>query len=1246
MVKTRWGGSSVALTLARLLLICMSIAVSASAQTGTSTVRGVVSDQNGAALAGATVTLINTQTNAARTQSTGENGSYIFTSVLPGTYRLTVEATGFKKGEVSNVRALVDSPVDVNVVLSVGETTEIIQVTATNTEVLINTQDASLGNNFVAQQITQLPLESRNVAGLLSLQPGVAPDGSVTGSRSDQANITLDGVDVNDQIGGFAFQPVLRVTADSVTEFRVTTTNPNASQGRSAGAQVSLITKSGTNEFHGSLYHFHRNTVTTANDYFSNRAGIDRPALLRNVFGGSIGGPIKKDRLFFFYNYEGFRESKQGTIVQVVPLASLARGELKFINGSGGITTLSSSQTAQIFSRSGINPISLALMAEAARRYPANDLAAAGDGLNTGGFRFNAPLPVSQNTHTLRFDWNADSQGKHILFARFNYQVDFSNQAPAFPDTPSPENWIHPYGGAVGHTWTISSSLVNSFRYGLTRDAFSVPGDSDQNLFRIRDVYQPFNYSRTFSRVTPVHNLTNDVTWVKGTHTVQFGGNIRLINTRTSRAAFSFDDAIINRSWYEGSGAVLLRPITSAGFTIDSGFRFPLQSAVSAIVGRINQYNVNYIYGKDGNALPPGSVVKRDFATQEYDLYIQDSWKIRPNLTFTYGLRYGLSRPVYERNGLQAATTVPLGEYFERRKAAALQGQALDELISVDLAGPANGKPGSYEFDKNNFQPRISLAWTPNFSKDSIWGKLFGAEGKAVFRGGFAMVNDFYGIQIANQFDVNNALGFTSTYTNPPNSFNITTRLGPLFVAPGQAVRTLPGVPQNSSISFPRMQPADLDQRIENSIDQTVRSPYNYSFNLTYGRELPKGIYAEVSYIGRVARNLLATRDVMALNNIVDTRSGMDWYQAAGILADYRDARVSVSNAAAVAWFENVLPRDFNRRFADFFGDDTFLRLNNTQSIYYVFARESEGGYNFINGGDWTFLQLFMDLVLDKPIFFNPQYGALATWSSIGTSDYHGMTVSVRQRLGEQLSWDFNYTFSKSLDLASGLQRQSQYTSDAFILNPLRPRDNRSFSEFDLRHVINSNAIWQLPVGRGKRFLGNTNRVVDAFIGGWQLTSIFRWNSGLPVYGPFDGTGWATNWNIRSTGTPIRKIQSSPTRGGKNPANLFKDPEFASQSFRNARAGETGVRNFLRDPGYVVLDMGINKFFQMPWNENHKLQFRWEVFNVTNTQRLTGAAGLAMGEDNTTAKPGPNFGNFTAIQGTPRVMQFALRFTF
>ncbi len=254
------------------LLFSLIIFVNVTAQVGTSTVRGTIVDPQGGAVSGATVTLTNAETNLARTQTTDQSGNYIFAAVPPGTYRVDAEASGFKKVTINEVRALVDTPSDINAQLEVGNVSEVVSVTSNTVDSLINTQDASLGNNFEAIQIEQLPLESRNVSQLLTLQPGVTRDGFVAGARSDQSNITLDGVDVNEQQTG-VLSPVLRQTSDSVQEFRVTTTNANATQGRSSGAQVSLITKSGTNEFHGSLYHFHRNTVTTANDFFNNRAG-------------------------------------------------------------------------------------------------------------------------------------------------------------------------------------------------------------------------------------------------------------------------------------------------------------------------------------------------------------------------------------------------------------------------------------------------------------------------------------------------------------------------------------------------------------------------------------------------------------------------------------------------------------------------------------------------------------------------------------------------------------------------------------------------------------------------------------------------------------------------------------------------------------------------------------------------------------------------------------------------------------
>lgn len=245
---------------------------------------------------------------------------------------------------------------------------------------------------------------------------------------------------------------------------------------------------------------------------------------------------------------------------------------------------------------------------------------------------------------------------------------------------------------------------------------------------------------------------------------------------------------------------------------------------------------------------------------------------------------------------------------------------------------------------------------------------------------------------------------------------------------------------------------------------------------------------------------------------------------------------------------------------------------------------------------------------------------------------------------------DFNYTFSKSMDDASGLQTSGVYGS-AFILNPLRQRDNYSVSDFDLRHVININALWQIPIGRGRAFLGNANSVVDALIGGWQLSGIYRWNSGLPISAPFDAAQWATNWQVQSRGVRTRPLEACPTRGGANAPNLFGcDRTGAYQSFRNAKPGETGDRNVFRLPGYVVLDMGLSKSFTMPWSEGHSLQLRFEAFNVTNTQRMGaiqgGRDGFGLVVDPQDATPPTNWANFINTQGDRRVMQFGFRYQF
>jgi hypothetical protein len=1224
------------------LLTMLMLYGSVPAQAGTSSVRGTVIDPEKKAVVAATVTLTSLDTNVVRTQVTNENGTFVFDLLPPGNYKLDAEASGFKKVLVNEVRALVDKPTNLELSMEVGQLTESVTVSAGSAEVLLNNQDATIGNNFVNKQIVELPIESRNVVSLLSLQPGVTREGYVAGSRSDQANVTLDGVDVNEQQTGLdnltseAFASVLRVTPDSVEEFRVTTTNPNAAQGRSSGAQVSLVTRGGTNQFHGGVYEFHRNTVTSANDFFNNRTGTPTPKLLRNLFGGTFGGPIKQDKLFFFFTYEGRRDASEVSVVRNVPLASLGAGQLRFPNTSGGITTLSTAQLNSLFP-AGINPAAVAVFADAARRYPANDFTV-GDStatrlLNTAGYRFNAPTPLRWNTSILKLDYNFNERQQYFL--RGNYQQDNIASAPNFPDTPRPNFWNHPVGIAVGQTWSLSNTLINKFTYGLTREAFSSQGDSSENAITFRFVFSPLLYQRTVSRTTPVHNFVDDLSWSKGSHTIQFGTNIRLISNNRISGANSFDRATANPSFYDLSGAVLSSPISG----IAPGFASPVRNAVSALVGRYSDYGANFNYGADFNILPVGQGVERTFATQEYDFYSQDIWKIAPSLTLTYGLRYSLSRPVYESNGLQVKPTVSLSDYFDSRVAGAALGNPVNTPITVDLAGPANGRPGYYEWDKNNFQPRIALAWSPNFSNGFL-AKLLGTGGKSVLRGGFAITHDHIGQQLAVQFDLNSTLGFSSSQEIAANTFNVSTRPGPRFTGFGQDIRSLPGISVPGSLAFPLVTPSDEAQRIESSLDDGITTPVNYSWNLAYSREFKGGLTFEAAYVGRRARKLLLQRDIMHLNNLVDPKSGSDWYTAAKQLADLRSANVRVSNVRPIAYFENLFPNVENF-FVDLPGS-----YSATQRIYAYVARDPDEGVDIL---DWTFVQALID---DEGIFpnafFHPQYAALAAFSTLGESDYHGGSISIRERIKNNLTLDFNYTLSKSFDNASGLQTSGAYGT-AFVVNPLNLRQNRAESDFDVRHIINVNSLWELPVGRGKSFLSGMPGYADAILGGWQLNGIFRYNTGTPVQTPFDAAQWATNWNAQSNGVRIKDIKANPTKKGASP-NLFSDPEAAYQSFRNALPGEVGDRNIFRIPSYIALDLGLHKTFTMPYSENHKLQFRWEVFNVTNTQRLgtllVTREGLGLSQDPDLSTPPPVFGNFTGIQGSPRVMQFALKYNF
>ena len=1215
-------------------LFILTVAGALFAQSGTSSISGTVTDGQGNAVPGATVTLISAAQNTQRTTTTDNNGTYTFTAVSPGVYTLETTAGNFKKSSITGVQALVDKNTAIPVKLEVGEVSAVVTITADSIENIINTQDGSLGNNFVGRQISQLPLEGRNVADLLSLQPGVTPGGYVAGGRSDQANITLDGVDVNNQQEGTAFTPVLRVTPDSIEEFRVTTLNPDATKGRSAGAQISLITKSGSNDLHGNLFYYHRNDFFNANEWYNNASNEPRPKWLRHLFGGSLGGPIVKDRAFFFYNYEGMRETRGIPVTATVPLPSLGQGIMKFFDSTG---VLRSVDTAAIntFTASGnvavvdVNPNVVSLLAAAAARYPSNT-SLAGDGINTGGFRFNSIVPTNENTHTGRIDYAITRDQRHNLSARVNFQFDSAANTTAFPDTPQTTTISRPYGGAATWTWLINSNITNRFSYGLTKLAFRTTAEVDQNAITFRDIFAPYNFTRAFSRENPTYNYANDTTWLMGNHTLQFGTNIRLIRNHRINDAAKYHSAVANFGFYSGGGSSVTNIVnryTQAtwGTNVGSQSIRSAQSTLVALLGRLNQYTARQNYDLSGNPLT-GVPSDREYATEEFDFYVQDAWRLTQNLTLTLGLRYGYSTPVYETRGMETAPNIALDEYFARRLEAAERGENYDEALTIELSGKRNGRPPMYNPDKNNFQPRASVAWAPKFD-DGIGAFIFGKTGQGVLRGGFAITNDYYGQQLAVSFDAANTLGFLQQWTTPANTFNLTTNPAPAWDGTNMNIRNFPRVNLPASLSYPLQQPQDLGLRIESSIDRGIQAPINYTYNITFGRDLPGKMYFEGSFIGRNARNLLARRDVMTPNNLRDPVSGMTYYEAATIIAQHVYAGGSAATVPVVPFFENMWPQldpDFYGSNSEFFADWTGPST------------------------DWTFGQLLIDSFAPSILFYQSQYGALDSFGSIANSDYYGATFSVRQRLSS-LTWDFNYTYSHSKDDTSGLQTSASFGS-AFILNPIRQRDNYSYSDFDMRHAINFNAIWQLPFGKGRPFLSDTNAFVDALISGWQFTSIFRYNSGQP-HGTsskiFDNSGWATNWNLKSAMVQTAPIPTGVFFNGEDGLpTMFQDATAAYRSFRSPYPGETGDRNLLRWPGFWNLDMGLQKSFTMPWQENHKLSFRWDVFNVTNNVVFVGNANTAMGFRPEIGTAPAGYGQFTGTRSDARVMQFALRYDF
>jgi hypothetical protein len=1243
------------------LFLLTGFCAAAWSQASFTSLRGTITDSSGALVPNATVSIVNKATSLTSSQTANGSGEYEFQQLVPGTYVITANGSGFGS-QSKQADLLVNQPATINFKLTVQATAVTVDVSS-EAETL-NTTDASIGNSVNNATIQALPMEGRNVTDLLSLQPGVlylgrqtteqqdqdSRSGSVAGARSDQTNVTLDGLDDNDQQNGYAFTGVLRSTLDSTEEFRVTTTSSNADAGRSSGAQVTLVTKSGTNKFHGGAYEYNRNSLGYANDWFNKQGELqsgepNKPGkLIRNTFGGSLGGPVKKDKLFFFFNYEGQRTAENSQQTRVVPSAGYRQGSLTYqycVNPNDptcaqtSTTTLTPQQVATldapclangVCTIPGPNAAALTLF----QQYPMPNGASEGDGYNLLSYTFASPFPGSLNTSILKLDYAINE--KHHLFVRGNLQKDTQSGVEDFPgDPPSSRLEDNSKGIAAGETWSITPHIVNDIRYGYIRQGYSNrgTGQGDYVVFRNINDYatDPDYLTRTTIVSVPVNNVVDNLTWTKGSHTLGFGGNWRLIHNNRGSDLNSYNNASTNPEWYSGGppdpSAVLgLQPVSS-GFS--NSYLFAYGNLIGGVpeTTTVSNYNVAQ-GGATGALLPDGTFINRHFKANEFEWYIQDGWRVRPNLTITFGLRHTILQTPYEENGQQIAPTIDTDAWYKQRQASALLGQVYEPLLQFSPSGPANHAPGLWAKQKANFAPRLAIAYSPN-EKTSI-------------RAGFGLYFDHYGEGIINTFDQNGSFGLLSVVSNPGSTY--TTENAPRFTG----VHSIPpsGIPQPSTITYPYTAPSGAADgfAITWGADNKLKTPYAEAMDFSVQREVRGGFTVEFAYVGRLGRHLLQALDLAEPVDFVDPLGGGDYFSNGSKLSALVDANGGNAQAAVptIPYFEDVFPQLANYN---------YLGQSATQAIYtneWATNRYQLGETSAL--ADLDFYCLYTCPQGSK--FWQPQFSSLYAWASIGMSYYNAGQFTLRHPFSHGLQADFSYTLSKSIDLGSDTERATEISSTtgsfSNIINTWNPSLNRSVSDFDTKHLITVDWVYRLPFGQGQKFANTSSRLINEAIGGWQWSGLNRWTSGLPFY--VTGQGYTTDWQIASFGVETAPVKVRKHLDQNGEPQVFDNVAAINNGVTNgspirlAYPGEAGNRNNFRGDGYFDIDSGLAKTFKI--TENQGLKFAWEVFNVTNSARFdvnpTNSLGVTL--------TGGSLGVYSHTYTFPRVMQFSLRYDF
>lgn len=1261
---------------AALLVLMLGTLSSAWAQTATATtavVTGTATDASGAVVPGATVVLTDPATNRTQETVTDAVGHYAFGGVLPGTYEVTVSLAGFSTARVAKVSVEVARSYTVNITLRVGALEEVVDVKAAGVE--LQRADATVGTTLTAATLLRLPIATRELTSIQFNQPLAVPyqgadasrarGGSFAGARSDQNTYTLDGADVTDNVVGTNFLETepsagIPLPAESVEEFRVGSTNPNATFARASGGQLVVVTKRGTNNYHGSLYWYRQDDSLNANSWTRKRVGLPKPALKDSRFGGSVGGPIFQGRTFFFTNYEGRRFPRSGDITRLVPTAGLKAGIMSFRDSAGNLINYNIRDWDP--RGIGLNPVVRDLF----NTLPLGNNPSLGDGSNVIGFAgtpattYDSDFAVLRLDHNLSKLWRLDASYRYASISEFGAaQVDIGGILPGHtPGIAYGSEYLprEPRFVAAGLSGQLSERWSNELRFGYNRSYLGFtrvnPAAQVASANMALDVAgaiidEPLDMvtGRSRSQVSNSRTLqiTDNANWLKGAHTISVGGTFR----RTK--------------WFFGRNDLLAGPLTALSATLDDGSFITIPAAnrpatcsasvttnclLAADVTRWNRYytallglvdNVGVLAVRDGglNLQPPGTFLDVDTTQNGWELYLNDTWRLSPTITVSAGVNYQVYGSPKERDDryaylidTQSGEILDAQTYLSRARAAAEAGRPYNPTLGYQPLADS-GRSSFYDPDYSNLGPRVAVAWSPSFAT-GIGRALFG-QGRGVLRGGYALVFDRQNNVNLGSWQMGVAFGQTLSINGPRCNYVGAPGLNcnPGGSDPAAAFRVgvdgpAPIPTADPLLRSPVVPAVPFGDSVTRLVDPDLKNGRTHSFNLTYQRELGGGFLVETGWVLRLGRELSEGYGLSSVPYFFkDNASGQTFAQAYDLVAAQLRGGTAGTAVSAQPWFENVvgpgqtatLASALSGDFIDGNLSNIWLVLNNTRV-----ARGLES-------------------------LSNRQVQTLWMRGDGGKSFYNAMFLSVRKRTAGGLTLGANYTLSVARDQIGVAQNTSTSLSSAFD-----PDIDHGPALFDRRHVLNSTFLYDLPFGR------NGSGFRKGLLGDWYVAGVLTASSGVPLdvcqrAGVFGGglqfvtcsgainTGGDIKVGVNEGVTGSNGIGTSgnPATGGSG-VNIFSNPEQVYRQFRpiaisqDTRAGRGTLYGLRR----WNVDMSIGKRLKLVRNVRGVVTA--DVLNLFNTIQYSNP-GLNLTSPTT-------FGVVTAQGNQPRAVQIGLRVEF